>query len=89
MKKNIHILALEVEHCSFMKKDSDFVIVGVYDSEAKAKANAIPKMQEYIADYYYKGNLLAQDISPDFKATYKEGKTTVHLSAVIDTRIVE
>ena len=36
MKNTIHILAIEAEHRSFMEKDSDFAIVGIYDSIEKA-----------------------------------------------------
>ena len=88
--KTVYILTITSNTRSLFDKDCNHCIMGVYSTYEKAKANVVAKMQEYVAEYFYDGNLPAEAVDDNWEATYHHTKyTTMHLSALVTPYEVE
>lgn len=86
----VYIITIASHTKSWDDEDDNHCVMGVYSSYEKAKANVIAKMQEYVSEYFYKGNLFAEDIDDNWNAIYKADRcTTMYLSAFVTPYEVE
>ena len=86
----VYIITIASHTKSWGDEDDNHCVMGVYSTYDKAKANVVAKMQEYVAEYFYEGNLPTEAVDDNWNATYHYDKrTTMYLSAFVTPYEVE